>query len=548
MEDMTEEDWRWALPTHVSRRVEKLGKAFQNWRRAQLHRLEGMKIKKVTFLAWRVFLNEEKVERGESRTEEVPVCEEDLLWTEDDMDHFLHTVASFETHKRIWKEKLEKRRLDPYDNNWGKAMPRMIPPSYVRLFQITLSQVHSAKFRQHFGAAAMDGTLVQPFHMHEHENEEMWVAESAARRKRFEVDTRIAIDSKILENDDVAKVQNYRGKKLWMFVMKRVRATSPVTLRMGCQQILGAALKRWREEDQRQQAEQQAEQQADDQPMEDWSDPEDLDEALDDLMPPPSSFCITSSHLVHPADPGHQLGLNLRQKVDVLASSAHSKIDQFRVEVLGPIIEGCMRWIQLNMREFQFQSVELFGSKCYHLQLCSSDADIIVILPPGKNSKSWLDQLCGRIEASRSFTSNIKRYARFDCAQTEFLGVPVDIKVIKNNRARDGACRSTDILTFMIETRFEVHDRRAVDDHGFHKKHVAILIFKLLCHSLNVIGTTRAGKFKAVTICYWAVAMLDFIPLASDVTVADFISSLCNMFLTFNWEKKKGGCIRCRPD
>ena len=66
MEDMTEEDWRWALPTHVSRRVEKLGKAFQNWRRAQLHRLEGMKIKKVTFLAWRVFLNEEKVERGES--------------------------------------------------------------------------------------------------------------------------------------------------------------------------------------------------------------------------------------------------------------------------------------------------------------------------------------------------------------------------------------------------------------------------------------------------------------------------------------------------
>ena len=176
MEDMTQEERDEAgfLSTqeergqagHVSRRVEKLGKAFQNWRRTQLHLLAGMKIK-VTFLAWRVFLNEEKVERGESRTEEVPVCEEELLWTEDDMDHFVHTVASFETHKRIWKENLQKRlAADPYDNYWAKPMPRMIPPSYVRLFQITLSQVHSAKFRQHFGAMAMDGTLVKPFHMH----------------------------------------------------------------------------------------------------------------------------------------------------------------------------------------------------------------------------------------------------------------------------------------------------------------------------------------------------------------------------------------------
>ena len=78
------------------------------------------------------------------------------------MDHFLHTVASFETHKRHWKAKREER-ADRYHPDHGKQMPRMIPPSYVRLFQITLSQTHSSKFRQHFGAATIDGTLHTPF-------------------------------------------------------------------------------------------------------------------------------------------------------------------------------------------------------------------------------------------------------------------------------------------------------------------------------------------------------------------------------------------------
>ena len=64
MEDMTQEerDEVRFLSTqegrgqagHVSRRVEKLGKAFQNWRRAMLHLLKGMILKKAYFLAWRM--------------------------------------------------------------------------------------------------------------------------------------------------------------------------------------------------------------------------------------------------------------------------------------------------------------------------------------------------------------------------------------------------------------------------------------------------------------------------------------------------------------
>ena len=83
----------------VSRRTFKLGKAFQNWRRAQLKFLQEMHRKKMYFMAW---CREAKGERDE-------LCMEDLLWTEDDMDHLLHTVASFETHKHLWKERRVER-------------------------------------------------------------------------------------------------------------------------------------------------------------------------------------------------------------------------------------------------------------------------------------------------------------------------------------------------------------------------------------------------------------------------------------------------------
>ena len=52
MQDMTQQERTEASGT--SRRVEKLGKAFQNWRRAMLHLLKGMILKKAYFLAWRV--------------------------------------------------------------------------------------------------------------------------------------------------------------------------------------------------------------------------------------------------------------------------------------------------------------------------------------------------------------------------------------------------------------------------------------------------------------------------------------------------------------
>ena len=134
-------------PGKVSRHIEKLGKAFQNWREVQLKRLADMQKKKIFFACW--------------RREENMLCMQDLIWTEADMDYFLHTVASFETHKRHWLA-TKKARAARSHRDYGKEMPQMVPPSYVRLFQLALSETHCAKLREHFGAMKLDGTLHMP--------------------------------------------------------------------------------------------------------------------------------------------------------------------------------------------------------------------------------------------------------------------------------------------------------------------------------------------------------------------------------------------------
>ena len=253
MQDMTPQEHQWAdvhEEQRDSRRCTKTGKAFQNYRRVLLHILRGMVKKKRYFMIWRSL---------------VPKWShafkmEDLIWTEDDMENFLNTKASLETHKHLWRERVENRR-NPKHKEFGKPMPKMIPPSYVRLFQITLSQTHSSKFKEHFGAASIDGTLHTPFQLMAGSDDQ--VAGSAAIATRFQVrlfneDTRMAIDSKtsFLDSDAamelVTQVRNYKGTKLWLFMMDRVQKmaaeergsyVSPFQVRLGYEQILGTAFK-----------------------------------------------------------------------------------------------------------------------------------------------------------------------------------------------------------------------------------------------------------------------------------------------------------------
>ena len=258
MEDMTQQDRGNVVQ---SKRSMKLGKAYQNYRRFAQKKLEDLQYLKIFFVAWK--------KEAQKRSAELSM--EDLHWMEDDMDHFLHTTASFQTHKYHWLETRENRK-DPSHKDYRKAMPMMILPSYVRCVQMTMSQEHSAKLQQHFGAARIDGTIHTPIiQLRSKEEVDLdidpvaSVAESAARTTKFSLwlfmqDTRLAIDSKTSflagqeAQDLVTQVQNYRGTKLAMFVMKRVKqmasdkfqnqmCLSPVQLRMGFEQIMGAARK-----------------------------------------------------------------------------------------------------------------------------------------------------------------------------------------------------------------------------------------------------------------------------------------------------------------
>ena len=208
-----------------------------------------------------------------------------------------------------------------------------------------------------------------------------------------------------------------------------------------------------------------------------------LDEALADLHTPDPRVAESAAP-VKPAPAMNMVPQFLRAgstNINAAAHAAYDAINGFRQEVIEDRIKSCIKWLQLHMGDAlpgSNYTVEVFGSKCYHLELCSSDVDVVVILGPGQSSKTWLEQLRQRTDASPDFNHS-RKGQRWDCLQTSYLGVPVDIKPIRNSRASYGACRSSDSLKFMIEQRMFIV--------GKFVKLRAILIFKLLCHHLHVV-------------------------------------------------------------
>ena len=85
MQDMTLQEREYV----AHGRSVKMAKSFQNWKRSQLKSLTEMHRTKMFFMAWK------REVQGKGKD----LCMEDLLWTEEDMAHFLHTFCSFETHK-----------------------------------------------------------------------------------------------------------------------------------------------------------------------------------------------------------------------------------------------------------------------------------------------------------------------------------------------------------------------------------------------------------------------------------------------------------------
>ena len=117
----------------------RLAKAFQIWRRQMLEQLRAMQYKKIfkCFEAWQNF-------NGTIQTKA------DMIWSREDMDNFLQTVASHTTHKQLWEREQEARRNSGPGARQSR-MPRMLPATLIQEFHTIISQTHAEKFWQHFG-------------------------------------------------------------------------------------------------------------------------------------------------------------------------------------------------------------------------------------------------------------------------------------------------------------------------------------------------------------------------------------------------------------
>ena len=120
---------------------------------------------------------------------------------------------------------------------------------------------------------------------------------------------------------------------------------------------------------------------------------------------------------------------------------AYEGLVNFRWEVVDPCLARCEARIEKRMSEagFSITGSRAFGSHCYGLEFATSDVDIAVVLAPGENSGRFIETFRERSKASPEFIAN-KTSHRSDCHQTEFQGLPVDVKPMKGTRASDGAC------------------------------------------------------------------------------------------------------------
>ena len=199
----------------AQRRECKLGAAFANWRRKILHELRNMMKKKAD------------ISRGDKSSASLA----QLVWTEEDMEVFLRTVASYDAHKKSWLAE-RKARTNKTHPLHSKAMPRLIPATFVCLYQLVLAQTYSKKFMEHFGHATVGDMLHTPIQVRaeiEGVRQPDFAVATEYQITLFEQNTATALKeiSASLGAAEVAsyveQAQAYKGDGLFKFVLELAR-------------------------------------------------------------------------------------------------------------------------------------------------------------------------------------------------------------------------------------------------------------------------------------------------------------------------------------
>ena len=518
-----------------SKRATNLAKAFQNYRRTIGCKLEQARLKSSYFKRWHCVA--------------VPVAPSlhDLVWTEEEMGHFLTTVASFESqvaHRTRVKAQRENRNHPDH----GKRMPRLIPPSYVKLWQVCLSQSHSELYWTHFGNMPPAALLMDPLAVIAERKGGLEYVPCSFQERLFDAAFTKSIDivsSTFAEGTVLMdKMDKYKGAKLWTYLYAETSAmfrhSHWTRSRFAFEHLAAIAAKRSSAD--RQEHEQRlasscghrtAEQTVQDVraslPLR--TDDGGLDAAIAAIAAEP--IAVPDSGPVHGAYAAAERMSEVHFALACAVTRVVAELNSHAAWRFTTVVQPCMEWCFENARALlNGVDVSPFGSCSYSLSLATSDFDVAVVLAPGRSGVEWLDQL-RTVARSDCRASRISDHTppSTQTLQLKFLSVWADIHPVKAARSADYACLSSDLLKLMVE-------QRARCAAGLH----AVLTFKLLCHHLRLCQRhmeTRGSQFKAIVLCFFAWAILDAMPARSE-RVADsatgvYLLTLIGAFLSFDW-------------
>ena len=567
-------------PSKPSLRINSVGKAFANYRRSMKTLLKKMRMIRRLFSWWRVSAqidrllkrakdsSAEEKSAAESAAEHLLEASNYLLWTDEDMHHFLFTKGSFAEHKRIHEERA-KERLDSNHKHHGKDLPKLIPPSLIRLHQISVMQSHSTFYYKHFGEMNPSRLFTVPLEvLADNAGLEMPESVSYARIVNFEKDWEA--NMKDAANHPLTGDSNavhMRGAKLWTATLAAsIKPRSNWKLRSSIQiefqKILEDAIQKSRLGAAGSVVDQGAASSADTSdaasasvsravnvglplvildaprvepalneelpvaavrtPLQTWQDVcEGLNiksgnDALDEAVQELESRESTMANMADSAD------VHVLSQLVAAESAAVPVLDLgFRMDALRKYVElrfatvlaPFKRWIEETVKENPPLSVDFFGSATYQLALATSDYDIVLVLQAGRNGIDTLSDIWEGAKQDGRFTRVLATFKRTSTLQMKFCDVWVDVTYAKVSRSANSACATSDLLKLMMEQR----SHKA----GFV---LGVLTFKLLAHHLNFLHKhmkAKGEKFKAITLCFWAVAVFDRLPQGAADSAAD---------------------------
>lgn len=459
-----------------SKRASNLGKAFQNYRRTIGCKLEQARLKSRVFKRWHC-----------TAVPAVPSLH-DLIWTEEEMGYFLTTVASFEAQV-AHRTRVKAQRENPDHRDHGKPMPRLIPPSYVKLWQVCLSQSHSELYWNHFGNMPPAALLMDPLAVMVERKGGLEYVSGPLQERLFDAAFTKSIDivsSTFAEGTVLLdKMDEYKGSKLWTYLYAETSAMFRHSHRRRFAFEHLAAIAAKRNSADRQVHEQRlasscghrtAEQTAQDVsaslPLQ-TADGE-LDAAIAAIAVDPIG--VPDSGPVHGAYAAAEGMSDLHIALACSVTRVVAELKSHAAWRFTTVVQPCMEWCYRNAKAlFNWVDVSPFGSCSYYLSLGSSDSDVAIVLAPGRGGKELLDHL-RTVARSDSRATRISAYTgEHTTLQLKFLTVWVDIHPVKVARSADTACLSSDLLKLMVE-------QRGPCAAGFH----AVLAFKLLCHHLRL--------------------------------------------------------------